>query len=172
MAGQVQYSEPEVLEQQHICMPCRAQQGHLRSVSITQSLTHNSNLFSLSPNKAGLLNFLCETWCDEEQLEPTLSSTRSYVGGGFKDETKSALVTAGTVTDVAGFGINTASGRYESHIRSIYSVHNKDVERIIIHANDTDIVEICVYYGSRLRRDLQELWVRTTHRTRQISTNP
>ena len=58
-------------------------------------------LFSLSPNKAGLLNFLCERWCDEEQLEPTLSSTRSHVGGGFKDETKSVLVTAGTVSDVA-----------------------------------------------------------------------
>ena len=57
-------------------------------------------LVSLSPNKAGLLSFLCETWCDEEQLEPTLSSTRSYVGGGFKEETKSVLVTAGTVTYV------------------------------------------------------------------------
>ena len=48
-------------------------------------------------------------------------------------------------------------------LRSIYSVHNKYVERIIIHANDTDIVEICVYYGSTLRRDLPELWVRTSH---------
>ena len=46
-------------------------------------------LFSISPNKAGLFNFLCERWCDEEQLEPTLSSTRLCLGGGFKDEMKS-----------------------------------------------------------------------------------
>ena len=37
--------------------------------------------------------------CDEEQLEPTFSSTRLYLGGGFKDETK--RVTAGTMTDGA-----------------------------------------------------------------------
>ena len=80
-----------------------AQSRPARPFEISQHYTvpDPQELFSLSPNKAGLLNFLCETWCDEKQLEPTISSTRSYVGGGFKDETKSVFVTAGTVTDVA-----------------------------------------------------------------------
>ena len=45
------------------------------------------------------------------------------------------------------------------------NVQKEDVERIIIHTNDTDTVVIsCVYYASTLLRDLSELsmWVRTT----------
>ena len=75
------------LEQQH-----RYPRSRLaRQFEINEHYTvpHQQELFSLSPNKAGLLNFLCERRSDEEQL-----------GGGFNDETKSVLVTAGAVTDV------------------------------------------------------------------------
>ena len=65
-------------------MPGRDQQGHLRSISITQ-------------------------------LEPTISSTRLYLGGDFKDETKGVLITAGTVTD----GAALASTRQEADTRII-----------------------------------------------------
>ena len=46
----------------------------------------------------------------------------------------------------------------------MHSVQKEDVERIIVHTNDTDTVVIsCVYYASTLLRDLSELsmWVRT-----------
>ena len=33
------------------------------------------NFFSVSANKAGLLNFLCETWSEDEQMEPSMGST-------------------------------------------------------------------------------------------------
>ena len=46
-------------------------------------------------------------------------------------------------------------------LHTIYSVKNKDVDRIIIHANDTDVIVMCVYYACTLLSNLSELWVRT-----------
>ena len=71
-------------------MPGRDKLSNLRAVSITQSPTNKTYSLYLT-TRPDFLKFLCERWCDEEQL-----------GGGFKDETKSVLVTAGIVTDVAG----------------------------------------------------------------------
>ena len=66
------------------------------------------NFFSVSANKAGLLNFLCETWSEDEQMEPSMSSTRLYLGGGFNEETKSVLITD-------GLGVYSSRGRHPSH---------------------------------------------------------
>ena len=65
------------------------------------------------------------------------------------------------MTDVAALESTQQEADTRVVLHSIYSVQNEDVERIIIHANDTDIVIICVYYASTLLRDLPELWVRT-----------
>ena len=52
-------------------------------------------------------------------------------------------------------------------LHSIHSVQKEDVERIIIHTNDTDNVVIsCMYYASTLLRDLSELSIFGSHRTR------
>ena len=51
-------------------------------------------------NKAGLLIFLCETRSKEEQLAPTMGLSRLYLCGGFKEESRSVLITQGSVTDV------------------------------------------------------------------------
>ena len=72
-----------------ICMPDRDKLSNLISVSITQSPT-NKSYFPYIPTRPDFLNFLCERWCDED-----------HIGFGFKDETKSVLITAGIVTDVA-----------------------------------------------------------------------
>ena len=76
------------LEQHH--RYARSRSARQFEISKHYTVPNQQELFSLSPNKAGLLNFLCERWCDEELL-----------GGGFKDEMKSAHVTAGIVADVA-----------------------------------------------------------------------
>ena len=65
------------------------------------------------------------------------------------------------MTDVAALESTQQEADTIVVLHSIYIVQNEDVERIIIHANDTDIVVICVYYASKLLRDLPELWVRT-----------
>ena len=103
----------------------------------------------MAANKAELLNLLCETWSNEEQLSPTLCLTRLYLGGGFKEETKSVLLTHGLVANVSDL---------ES---TIYSVKNEDVDRIIIHASDTDIIVTCVYFACTLLSNLSELWLQT-----------
>ena len=131
-------------------MPGRDKLSNLRSVSITQSPTTATNKsYSLYlPTRPDFLNFLCERWYGEEQL-----------GGGFKDETKSVLFTAGIVK--MSLPWNQRSKRVILH--SIQSVQKEDVERIIIHTNDTDTVVIsCVYYASMLLRYSElSMWVRT-----------
>ena len=137
-------------------MPGRDKLRNLRSVSITQSPTNKSYSLYL-PTRPDFLNFLCERWCDVEQL-----------GGGFRDEMKSVLVTADIVTDVAALESTQQEADTRVILHSIHSVQKEDVERIIIHTNDTDTVVIsCVYYASTLLRYLSELsmWVRTARGT-------
>ena len=86
-----------------------------------------------------------------------MGSTRLYLGGGFKEETECA--------DFEQFsdghcctGVHSGGGVI---LHSMYSVQNKGVERVIIYANDMDIITTCVYYAATLLKDLPELWVRT-----------
>ena len=60
------------------------------------------------------------------------------------------------MTDVAALESIQQEADTRVVLHSIYSVQNEDIERIIIHANDTDFVVICVYYASTLLRDLPE----------------
>ena len=60
----------------------------------------------------------------------------------FKDETKSVLVTAGIVTDVAALESTQQDADTRVMLHSIHSVQKEDVEGIIIHTNDTDTVVI------------------------------
>ena len=74
------------------------------------------------------------------------------------------------MTDVAALESTQQEADTRVVLHSIYSVQNEDVERIIIHANDTDIVVImCI-----LRFNVAERFAGTvgSHRTRQLSTNP
>ena len=135
-----------------ICMPDRDKLSNFISVSITQSPT-NKSYFPYIPTRPDFLNFPCERWCDEDHL-----------GFGFKDETKSVLVTAGIVTDVAALESTQQEADTRVRLHSIHSVQKEDVERIIIHTNDTDTVVIsCVYYA--VERFVGTVYV-GSHRTR------
>ena len=81
------YFSLKSLEQQH--RYARSRPARSFEISEHYTVPKPQYFFSLSPNKAGVLNVLCETRCDEDQLEPNFVSTRLYLGGGFKDETKS-----------------------------------------------------------------------------------
>ena len=135
-------------------MYARSRQAKQFEISEHCTVPNQQELFSLSPNKAGLPQLpICERWRDEEQL-----------GGGFKDETKSVLVTAGIVTYVAALVSTQQEADTRVILHYMHSVQKEDVERIIIHTNDTDTVVISwVYYSSTLLRDLSEvsMWVRT-----------
>ena len=104
---------------------------------------------------------LSNTGMPEEQLSPSLGLTRLYLGGGFKEETKSVLLTHGSVTNISDLESTQQEADTRVILHTIYSVKNEDVDRIIIHANDTDIIVMCVYYACTLLSNLSELCVRT-----------
>lgn len=115
--------------------------------------------FSLSANKSALLNFLCDKWCKDEQELPTLGSKSLYLGGGFKEVTKSVLMKDGSVTDVQELESTQEEADTRVLLHTVYSVQHDRIERVIIHANDTDVIVICIYYSATLLRDLPELWI-------------
>lgn len=115
----------------------------------------------MSANKANLLSFLCEKWCENEQLEPALGPTHLYLGGGFKEEMKSVVLTEGSVMDVPALESTQQEADTRIILHTLYSVQNEGVDRVVIHANDTDIITMCLYYGATHLSDLPELWVRT-----------
>ena len=96
--------------------------------------------FTSSTNKAKLLHFLCEKWSQDEVETP--SPTRLLLGGGFKDETKSVLLTEDAITDVSNLESTQTKADTRVILHTVYSVKNEGMERVIIHANDTDIIVI------------------------------
>ena len=84
-----------------------------------------------------------------------------YLGGDFREETKSVLITNGTVADVAELESTQQEADTRVILHSVYSVQHERVDRVIIHANDTDIIVAYIYYAATLLRDLPEMWVRT-----------
>ncbi|KAJ4933448.1 hypothetical protein JOQ06_030276 [Pogonophryne albipinna] len=62
----------------------RSKPAKVYEVSEQYTARDPNKFVSVSPNKANLLNFLCEKWCEDEQLEPGLGPTHLYLGGGFK----------------------------------------------------------------------------------------
>ena len=120
---------------------------------------------SVSANKAALLNFLCETWSNNEKQNPALGSTWLYLGGGFNEDTKTILITEGSATDIAGLESTQQEADTGEMLHTIYSVQNEYVDRVVIHSNDTDIIVICLYYAATILQNLPELWVRTAAET-------
>ena len=91
-----------------------------------------------------------------------MGSTRLYLGGGFQEETQSVLInTDGSVTDIAELESTQQEADTRVILHSMYSVHNEGVDRVVIYANDTDIIVSCVYYAATLLKELPEMWVRT-----------
>ena len=85
--------------QQH--MYALSRPARLSEVSEQYRAPDPQEFLSVSANKAGLLSFLCETPSKEEQLVPTMGLSCLYLGGDFKEESKSILATQGSVTDVS-----------------------------------------------------------------------
>ena len=81
-----------------------SQPARLSEVSQQYRAPDPQEFLSVSANKAGLLSVLCETPSKEEQLVPTMGLSCLYLGGDFKEESKSILATQGSVTDVSDLG--------------------------------------------------------------------
>ncbi len=85
-------------------------------------------------------------WIQNEELKSSFRSTCLYLDGGLKNVTESAVVSQGTLDEVAVLQStkNEADSRIILH--SIYSFQKEGSERLDIDANDTDVIVSCVYY--------------------------
>ncbi|XP_034027542.1 uncharacterized protein LOC117511756 [Thalassophryne amazonica] len=70
---------------------------------------------------------------------------------------------AGSVTAVPALESTQQEADTRVILYSIYSVQNEQAERVIIYANDTDIITTWLYYAATHLKDLPEFWVRTAH---------
>ena len=121
------------------------------------------SFFKVSENKAALLNYLCENWVANEQNNPQLGAKKLYLAGGFNDAKKSVLLSNGCITAVPDLESNQEEADTRMILHAIYAAQNDDVKRIVVHANDTDVIVLSLYYYATYLKDLnlQEMWIRT-----------
>ena len=70
------------------------------------------------------------------------------LGGGFKEETKSVVLTEGSVTSVPALESTQQEADTRIILHTLYSVQNEGVDRVVTHANDTDVIAMFLYYGA------------------------
>jgi hypothetical protein len=78
--------------------------------------------------------------------------------------TKMVLLTDGYIQDVADLKSTQEEADTRLILNTMYSVQNKNIDHVIIHSSDTDVVVMVVHYAGTLLTDLPELWVRTSRK--------
>ena len=115
----------------HFCCDRTAEQEHRYvhsklakeyEVSAQYTAPDPQEFFAVSENKANLLRFLCEEWCQNETLKSALGTTHLYLSGGFKDETRSAVIKEGCVVDVPALESTQQEADTRVILHTIYSV--------------------------------------------------
>ena len=118
------------------------------------------SFFSESSNKAELQQYICDVWSAEGAERASLGNTKLYLGGGFHEETKTVMVNKQNVVPIAELESTHEEADTRLILHSMYAAHN-DVDRLIIHAYDTDVIALFIYYASLLLQDVSEIWIRT-----------
>ena len=119
------------------------------------------SFFAVSANKENLLSFICDEWCENEKLRCALGPIQLYLGGGFKEETRSVVIKGASVMNVSALESTQQEADTRIILYTLYSAQKDKVERVVIYANDTDVIILCLFYAATHLKDLQELWVRT-----------
>ena len=91
-----------------------------------------------------------------------LGSIQLYVSGGFDEETKTILITGGTQVPVLELESTQEEADTRLILHIMYAVHAHGVKRVIVHANDTDVIGMRIYYAATNIQDLAEFWVRVS----------
>ena len=117
------------------------------------------NFMKNPSNKANLLDFFSSSLSDNKHLIP--DSVAFILGGTFREPGATLLVTNNSVSNVEELSCiehEEADTRIFAHL--YYSVQDLGCTRAVLHATDTDVIILAMYYFSRLP-SLQELWVQT-----------
>ena len=104
-------------------------------------------------NKKNQLKFLFQAWCGETSLIP---QGCEVIIGGFNENT--VILTRHQVQNVPGL----SNGNHEADTlifaHAAYAVKEQNAKRIVIEANDMDIIVMAIYHYGHLP-GLLELWV-------------
>ncbi|KAG1686778.1 hypothetical protein GQR58_008588 [Nymphon striatum] len=101
--------------------------------------------FDVSENKAALLEYLCDNWVIGESVNPH-QSIKLFLSGGFRDIHKSVLLTNGNESPVTELQSTHEEADTRLLLHSIYATQVEGVKRIVMYANDTDVIVLAVYY--------------------------
>ena len=119
------------------------------------------DFFSSNQNKYQLLMYLSNYWSDMEKERSFMGSRSLYIGGGFQEMSKSVVLMGGTVSNVHDLESTQEEADTRIILHTIYSINKDAAKRVIVHANDTDVITLCIYYyASTLMTQLDELWVK------------
>lgn len=118
------------------------------------------DFFGLSENKRELENLLCEEWSRWWFRSSLQGPTKVYLGAGFSDKNNTVLVTPDSIQPVPGLQSTQEEADNRVILHTTHSAQNYGVERVVIYANNTDIIVLAVCYAATHLNVLQELWVR------------
>ncbi|KAG1668553.1 Protein smg8 [Nymphon striatum] len=118
--------------------------------------------FDVSENKAALLEYLCDNWVIGESVNPH-QSIKLFLSGGFRDIHKSVMLTNGNESPVTELQSTHEEADTRLLLHSIYATQVEGVKRIVMYANDTDVIVLAVYYyKTKLKKlGLDEFWMKT-----------
>ena len=85
------------------------------------------------------------------------------LGGGFRDKTRTVLVTKDAVIPVAGLSMTQEEADTRIILHAIYGNNTDGCDKLIVHCSDTDVIIPLTYFTSkRLLLNYREIWVRTS----------
>ena len=79
----------------------------------------------------------------------------------YLDEAKSVLRTDGWCADVPELQSTQEDADTRLILHALHSVQHDGVKQVIVHANDTDVIVICIYDACKMQNQLPEVWVRS-----------
>ena len=141
----------------------RGSEGKVFAVSDHYGAPDPKSFFSVSQNKAALLQYLCQKWVADEEKSTKLGVLKLYLAGGFQDVKETVMLTNGCASSVPELQSTQEEADTRLLLHAMYATKNEGVKRIVIHANDTDVIILCLYYYKTMLKDmgLKELWVKT-----------
>lgn len=85
-----------------------------------------------------------------------------YLAGGFQDEKETVVSSNGCVSPVPGLQLTHEEADTRLFLHAVYATKT-GVKRIIIHANHTYVITLCIYYYRAMLKYIgfKEFWVQT-----------
>ena len=106
-------------------------------------------------NKAALLRFLVDSWS-----RMAAYSTGLFLSGGFADPKKCVHVDQSSAKSVPELTSTHLEADLRMMLHVVYSAQKPGINRIVVHANDTDVLVLCGNYTSKYRQIIRELWIK------------